>query len=96
MVPARRFDPEADGRANERWNIAIGTAAHNAPTTIAVLPRTAVGRRTLIVVVPAIFSPLPDIAKHVVEAELVWRETANRRCESIVSDSDSYSFASRS
>jgi hypothetical protein len=46
------------------------------------LPGSAVGRRTRVVVIPAILSPLPDIAKHVVEAELVWRETANRRRES--------------
>ena len=83
VVPARRFVPEADGRTNERRYIAIGAAAHNASAAIAVLPRTAVRRCTLIVVVPTIFSPLPDIAKHVVETELVWRETANRRCECI-------------
>ena len=83
MIPARRFGPEADSRTNERRNKAIGTAAHNAPTTIAALPRTAVCRCALVVVVPAIVSPLPDIAKHIVEPELVWRETANRRCESV-------------
>jgi hypothetical protein len=81
VIPGRRFGPEADRRTNERRNKAIGTAAHNAPTAIPVLPGTAVRRCTLIVVVPAIFSPLPDITKHVVEAESVWRETANRRCE---------------
>lgn len=42
VVPARRFVPAADGREEEPRNIAKGGAAHNAPTTIPVLPRTTI------------------------------------------------------
>ena len=59
------------------------TATHNAPTTISRVPRRAISRRAAIVGVPAIFSPIHDIAKHIVEAESVRRKTSNRRRECI-------------
>src|SRR6185369_433594 len=43
----------------------------------------AISRRAVIVGVPAIFSPVQDIAKHIVEAEPVRRKTFNRRRECI-------------
>src|SRR5215813_14728455 len=60
-----------------------GTATHNAPTTVSRLPRRAISRRAAIVGVRAIFSPIHDVAKHIVEAELVRRKTFNRRRECI-------------
>src|SRR5439155_23112405 len=60
-----------------------GTATHNAPTTVSRLPRRAISRRAAIVGVPAIFSPIHDIAQHIVEAESVRRKTSNRRRECI-------------
>src|SRR5580765_5355868 len=56
-----------------------GTATHNALITVSGLPRRAIGRRAAIVGVPAIFIPIHDIAKHIVEAELVRRKTSSRR-----------------
>src|SRR5205823_8681114 len=60
-----------------------GTATQSAPTAVSGQPRRAVGRRAVIVGIRAIFSPIHDIAKHVVNAELVRRKTSNRRRECI-------------
>src|SRR4051812_32508956 len=51
-----------------------GAPAHDALAAVAVLPGRAVGRRTLVAVMPAVAYPFPDIAEHVVEAERVRRE----------------------
>ena len=53
-----------------------GTATHNAGHTLQTAPAAVVG-------VPAIFSPIHDVAKHIAEAELVRRKTSNRRRECI-------------
>ena len=53
------------------------------PATVSRLPRRAISRRAVIVGVRAIFNPNHDVAKHVVEAELVRRKTINRRRECI-------------
>src|SRR5215831_4815432 len=60
-----------------------GTAMHNTPTTVSGQPRGAIGRRAAIVGIRAIFSPIHDVAKHIVEAELVRRKTFSRRRECI-------------
>ena len=70
-------------RANDAEISVPGTATHNAPTTVSRLPRRPISRRATILGVPAIFSPIHDIAKHIVEAELVRRKTSNLRRECI-------------
>ncbi len=56
---------------------------HITPTTIPRVPRRAIIRCAAIVGVPTIFSPVHDVTKHVVEAELVRRKTSDRRRECI-------------
>src|SRR5215475_4211712 len=52
-----------------------GTAAHDTLSAVATCrPCRAVRRRSVVVVVPAILDPLPDIAVHVVQAECIRRE----------------------
>src|SRR5258708_6735557 len=81
--PFGRADPAAVGRADDAEISVPGTATHNAPPAVSRLPRRAISRRATIVGVPAIFSPIHDIAKHIVEAESVRRKTSNRRRECI-------------
>ena len=81
--PIGREDPAAVSRADDAEISVPGTASHSVPTTVSRLPRRAISGRAAIVGVPAIFSPIHDIAKHIVEAELVRRKTSNRRRECI-------------
>src|SRR5580658_9621031 len=53
-------------------------------TVATVNPRRTVSRCAVVIVMHAIFSPLPDIPLHVIEAELVWSERADRRRLAIV------------
>src|SRR5689334_13357561 len=78
-----RGDPAAASRADDAETSVPGTTTHNAPTTVSRLPRRAISRRAAIVGVPAVFIPIHDIAKLIVEAELVRRKTSNRRREYI-------------
>ena len=82
-VRTGREDSAAHSRADDAEISVPGTATHNTPTTVSGQPRSAIGRRAAIVDVPAIFSPIHDIAKHIVEAVLVRRKTSNRRRECI-------------
>ena len=81
--PLGRGEPAAASRAGRAEIHVPGTATRNAPATVSRLPRRAISRRAAIVGVPAVFTPIHDIAKHVVEAELVRRKTSNRRREYI-------------
>src|SRR5215831_13138452 len=81
--PFGREDPATMSRADDAEISVPRTATHNAPTTVSRVPRRAISRRAAIVGVPAIFSPIHDIAKHIVEAESVRRKTSNWRREYI-------------
>jgi hypothetical protein len=69
--------PAAVRRAQVARFVVPGAAAHHAAAAIAAGPGAAVIWRPLVVVVPAVLDPLPDIAMHVVEAPLVGRVRAD-------------------
>src|SRR5262245_43776236 len=56
-----------------------GPAAGDPQATIAALARSAVRGRALVVRIPAVLHPLPDVADHIVQAEAVRVEAADRR-----------------
>ena len=56
-----------------------GTAANDTAATVTSPPRRAVRGCTLVAVVEAILHPFPDVAVHVVEAERIGGERADRR-----------------
>src|SRR5215475_5790531 len=75
-----RVMPNAGRRADQSWNVHKGTAAEDTKVFFAVFrPGASVGRCGVIVVVIAVFDPLPYIAMHIVETEGVWLERADRR-----------------
>jgi hypothetical protein len=68
-------EPDAICGAEIVWIADPGTAADDMAAAIAVYaPRRAICRRAIVIVVDAIFSPLKDIAHHVVETKTVRRE----------------------
>src|SRR5262245_10097953 len=72
--------PEADGRADDLALVAPGTAADDTVARIAAeQPRRSVCRRAVVVLVPAILDPLPDIAVHIVKPPRVRLQRSNRR-----------------
>jgi hypothetical protein len=73
--------PEADGRADVLALITPGAAADDAVAWLATLqPCGSVRWRAIVVLVPGIFNPLPDIAVHVVKPKRVRLEQSNGRC----------------
>ena len=48
-----------------------GTAARHAKAAIPTFPRATVTRRTLITIIPAVLYPLPHVAAHVVQTQLI-------------------------
>ena len=67
------------GRADLLSNAGPGTAAKAMAAAIpARHPCRSVDRRATVVLVQAIFDPLPDITNHVIETEMVRREGADR------------------
>src|SRR5262245_29264487 len=75
-VPAAGGAPGAEGRAEELWTVAPGTAANDPDVAVAsCCPRRAVGGWiSRIAIVPAVLHPFPDIAVHVVQAECIGGE----------------------
>ena len=70
--PVARGDPEAVGRADLRRLVVKSPAAEDPESANAACSsRRAVCRRSVIIVVITVLDPLPDIAVHVMEAELV-------------------------
>src|SRR5262245_61019344 len=75
-----RVMPNAGRRADQGRNVHEGTAAEDTKVFFAVFrPGASIGRCGVIVDVIAVFDPLPYVAMHVVEAEGVWLERADRR-----------------
>ena len=67
--------PETGGRADEFALVTPGATADNAVVQIAAAkPRRCVRWRAVVVLVPAILNPFPDVAEHVVNPESVWLE----------------------
>jgi hypothetical protein len=66
--------PEADGRAKVSWNVAPGTTAKHPSTAVSGYPDRTIGRRSRVVVVPAILHPVVDVAMHLVEAPWIGLE----------------------
>ena len=67
--------PVAVGGTQPGWITAPGPAAQHAPTTVAAIlfqPGTAVLWRALVIIMPAVLHPLPDVAVHIVKAPGVW------------------------
>src|SRR5262245_43884345 len=65
---------EADGRAHEFALVAPGATADNAVIRIGGKPSRCIRWRAVVILLPAILDPLPDVAEHVVKPESVWRE----------------------
>src|SRR5262249_30316009 len=66
---------EADSRADEFALVTPGAATDHAVIRVAApKPCGSVRRGAVVVLVPAILNPLPDIAEHVVKPESVWLE----------------------
>src|SRR5580658_5339318 len=62
------------------WSIDPGAAADDKFAAIAAFdPRRAIRRRIFVIAVDAIFSPLKDIADHIIETQPVRSERADRR-----------------
>ena len=79
-VPARGVGPAARGGAQElRARCSRSRRAARACVQSPCFQARAVAGRADIALVPAIVGPLPDIAQHVVEAERVGLEAADRR-----------------
>jgi hypothetical protein len=81
VAAVRGVYPEAIGRAEVVWIAEPGTATDDVIAAIAAVsrqPRRAIRWRAIETVVDAIFSPLKDVTHHVVEAEAVRRERADR------------------
>src|SRR5215813_5336518 len=75
-----RVMPNAGRRADQGRNVPEGTAAEDTKVFFAVFrPGASIGRCGVIVDVIAVFDPLPCVSMHVVEAEGVWLERADRR-----------------
>src|SRR5262245_47854513 len=71
---------DADGRADEVALVAPGTPADNAVIRItASKPRRCIDWRVIVILVPAILNPLPDVAEHIVKPERVWLERSDGR-----------------
>ncbi len=77
--PVRGGGPAAVRGAQEPGEIAPGAAAQNAPGTFPALPRRAVCRRSLVILVPTILHPLIHVPVHVVQAPAVGTERSHRR-----------------
>src|SRR5215471_5187348 len=78
-------EPEAEGRAEAHWIAGPGTAANDTVAAIALCyPGRAVVGCVFVIGVQTILDPLPDVAVHIVEAELVGRKRANRSASSAV------------
>src|ERR1700730_6836607 len=72
-------EPEAEGRAETHWIADPGTAANDTVVAIALCcPGRSVLGCALVVAVQTILDPLPDVAVHIVETELVGRKRADR------------------
>src|SRR5215471_7764995 len=72
-------EPEADSRAEAHWIADPGTAANDTVVAIALrCPGRAVVGCPFVVGVQTILDPLPDVALHIVEAELVGGKRTNR------------------
>lgn len=68
----------ASGRAREDWIVAPGPAAHHPEYVSTRFPDRTIRGRTVVVVVPSILAPFPDVAVHLVQPEGVGRECAHR------------------
>ena len=72
---------EARRRADERGSAAPGrTTANDTPAVTSSCPCIAIRWCPIVVVVPAILRPLPNIAMHVMDFEFVGRKAADRCC----------------
>src|SRR6185437_15500274 len=80
VEPVVGGEPITVRRAKEGRSEEPRPAFHDTARTVSTLdPSRAVRRRADIALVVAILRPLPDIAHHVVETELVRRKGADRR-----------------
>ena len=55
-----------------------GTAPHHPQGTVAPSPSTTVGRRAVVILVPAVLRQLPDISVHVMKTKCIWQFLAHR------------------
>jgi hypothetical protein len=78
--PNVRRIPITMGRAKPSGDVISGTATNDSATAIARCARAAIAEMVAVAVVPAVLSPLPDIAVHLVEAPGIWLESVNRNC----------------
>ena len=70
--PARSGEPVA-ARGTQVLRIdEPGTAPRHPHVPITCRPSTTVGRRAVVIVIPAILRPLPDIFVHIMKTESVW------------------------
>src|SRR5262245_16525212 len=66
-APAAGGDPVAAGGAEDPRKGAPGASAERPTTAIAGCPGRAIGRRAVVIVIPAVLHPLPQVAMHLVE-----------------------------
>ena len=59
----------ARGRPQRQGRVPMGAASDDLAIVRLIDPGAAVGRRTLMILVPGILDPFPDIARHVIQAE---------------------------
>jgi hypothetical protein len=77
--PVRGRASAAIGGADLVRDASPGTAAEAMPAAIpSDHPCRSVDRRITVVLVQAVLDPLPDVASHIIETELVRREGADR------------------
>src|ERR1700719_1322440 len=68
------FIPEPEGRAEDLWRAAAGTAATDSVLAVGGSPSAAGGGSVGVVFVPAILCPLRHVAVHLIETPGIGRE----------------------
>ena len=70
-APDRSGVPVAATGAQVLWIEIPGTAPQHPPGTVACSPSTTIRWRTIVVLLPAVLRPLPDIAAHIIQTSRV-------------------------
>ena len=77
---ARRIPDTLGSAAIDRKAAVPGTATQHSVIICSSFPRTSVSRCTIIIVMPFIAAPFPNIPVHIVQTKRIGRKTSDIRC----------------